>query len=118
MLQVVELNSDLFFEAYEALENDFDLTVTALASSLPYDNFSPMAFSFFEKRRNNLDYFEEMRTKIQEKVRAYDTFMKVVLVGMSLGNESCCLTLLNQGAETEVGYKKLIAEYLDVPYGK
>jgi hypothetical protein len=28
------------------------------------------------------------------------------------------LTLLNQGAETEVGYKKLIAEYLDVPFGK
>jgi len=52
-------------------------------------------------------------------METHDTFFRTVLRGMSQSVDSLGsgLSVLNQGTETSVSYKKLIAQYLDVPSG-
>jgi hypothetical protein len=113
MLKAVELNPNLFFGASDELQKDFDLLVAALAASNLLYNENSMARRFFEEQVGDLEFVERVRARVRGQLAVHDTYTKVVLPAILLGNKSCPLTILNQ----ELGYKKLIAEFLDVPLG-
>jgi len=58
-----------------------------------------------------------------KELEMHKTFFSTFLSGISSrvdesGAGRSSLSVLNQGAETALGYKKLTAQYLDVPTGK
>ena len=113
MLKAVEYSPQLFFHISPKLCYDFDMVVTALAGSNPYYDPSSMAHCYLRRQRSDPNSFEKVRTRVQGQLEAHNIFTKLILPAMSHGSQACPLTLLNQ----EMGYKKLIAEYLDVPLG-
>ncbi|KAG7365829.1 protein of unknown function DUF4116 containing protein [Nitzschia inconspicua] len=68
------------------------------------------------------DKIEGYLSFLNSKLEMYDTFVCCVLGNMlstqSVITTGSSLTLLNQGRETSVVYKRLLAEYLGIPTGK
>jgi len=114
MLKVIQFQSLLYFKASSKLRKDFDLIVTALASSGSYIDYSSMAHQFFSAQEGDYALVGKIRNRLQEQLEIYSTFTKVLLPAISLGSESCPLTLLHE----ESVFKKIIAEYLDFPWGR
>lgn len=50
----------------------------------------------------------------------YETFVTSILIGISLPADPahCPLSILNQGVETSIAYKRRIAEYVGIPMGE
>lgn len=114
MLQVLERDASLFGCASFGLQQDFDLAVLAFSTS------RALVESYARQNHYNgqHQFFEHLRAKVREKLKMGDTFFATILCGMSQEIDSeCSLTLLNQGTETVMSYKKLIAQFLDVPIG-
>jgi hypothetical protein len=70
-----------------------------------------MACKFFEEQVGDLEFVERVHARVRGHLVVQNTYTKVVLPSILLGNKSCPLIMLNQ----ELDYKKLIAEFLDVP---
>ncbi|KAG7365832.1 protein of unknown function DUF4116 containing protein [Nitzschia inconspicua] len=68
------------------------------------------------------DKIESYLSFLNLKLEMYDTFVCCILGNMlstqSVITTGSSLTLLNQGHETSVVYKRLLAEYLGIPTGK
>jgi hypothetical protein len=62
---------------------------------------------------SDLEFVERVQARLRGQLVVHNAFTKVVLPAMSFGNKACTLMILNQ----ELGYKKLIAEFFDVPLG-
>jgi hypothetical protein len=118
MLQAIGHKASHFFHASSALQKDFHIVVAALARSQSFQDVFSMA-SRFLRCHTTPAFIHSIRARVRAKLAVRDCFMRVVLPAVSLGNrDSCCLRLLQQGNETETSFKKLIAEYLDVPIGR
>lgn len=125
MLQVVELNSQLFQFASSALARDFDLTVVAFAGSNSFTfPARPRTGEYHEYRPRGMGsrhemYVQEVRTTVRAMVASHDIFFQTVLcaVTLDLGDKTPALSMLNQGNSTSPALR-LIAEYLGIPTGK
>ena len=119
MLQVVQCKPALFDVASENLQRDLDLAITAFAgpSALAEEHMTRLHFNGLD------DVVNELVRSIRERLDWHDTFVATLLRGMSASPTNSTastplnLSLLNQGAETSVVYKKLIADFLNVPTG-
>jgi len=70
------------------------------------------------KGTKDVAYLSDFLFEISENVRAYDNFTSIVLPAIARDPNSS-LAVLNQGAETSLAYKRLLAEYLiGAPAGK
>ena len=122
MLRAVQLNPDTLPLASASLQKDFDVVVTAVAhwNRARHDEYDKLERDFCIGNEGDLDYFsfvESVGRKIGEKLDSYSKFSTILLPGMKFGGDLTTLTLLNQGTETALEYKKRIADFLDVPCG-
>ena len=117
MLKAVALNEWSFCHASSSLQKDFDVAVLAYAGSRRFvEHLRRLAADErdFEKRV----LIEDHRIKIREKVELSGAFVRTILFAVSFDSQ-CARSLLNQGAETSLmGYKRRIADFLDVPVGR
>ena len=127
MRQVLEVAPSLFPCASEILQRDFDLALLCFADSYGtvlsflHQNGTFYNRAFYER----LDFLREFCHRALELRRLHETFVSTILSAMSpsllLGSSSqssSALSVLDQGAETALSHKKLIAAYLGVPTGK
>lgn len=138
MLPALEFNAHLYFLASDELQRDADFAVAALASASPYQrSLHGMARRFLALENgpqapHHPNFVSQLRLSIREQLVAHETFTTVLLPGVSLpsgattttttttqdDNTICSsLALLRQGMETEVGLKRLIADFVGVPTG-
>lgn len=117
MLQVVGLRPSLFKTAFGRLRNDFDLALIFFSGeeSLVQEEVCR------SRRERNTHAVDAFRFELSARLNAHRIFCTTVLPAMSLARSNdphCTLAVLNQGADTSLGYKQLIAEFLGVPVGK
>jgi len=117
MLQVLELRPSLFRLASARLQIDFDLAMLFFSG----EEILVQEDVRRRRRMRNDQYIEVFQSEVSAHLNAHRIFSTTVLPAMSLASNEdshCTLAVLNQGAETSLGYKKLMAEYLGVPIGK
>ena len=126
MQKAIELDPDLFCcTAGTTLRYDCDLALQAFAIS------SDVVIGWMQAELEDLDSdydydsAEDIRfvrwyhRRLQEMLQARDDFVQTLLGGISQKvNAGSNLTVLNQGSETSVAYKRRIAEYLGIAAGK
>ena len=114
MLQVLKLDPRLFYCAAANLKEDDDLALLFFA-----DNSDIIRTYLLVEVRLRRTYVEAFRSRIQDKLREHRAFCGTFLPGMTLDSGSTtALCRLNQGTETSLNHKQLIAAYLGVPTGK
>lgn len=113
MTKVLEHDPTLFEFASHQLQQDNELALLTF-STIPRD----YANLYVRKCRYNGQsaFLERLRVTIERKLELYETFVRTFLFG-SLNDDSP-LACLNQGIETSIHYKRLVAQYLDVPTGR
>lgn len=118
MLQVVEKNATLLRESSAQLAHDFEMALVAFGGSSAKSR--DLAGLYDINDRDDIQFITEFAKEVREKVRSHENFVKRILCGMSTGKSVtiCRLPLLDQGQETSLAYKKLLAEYLGIPIGK
>lgn len=125
MLQVVEINGQLLCEAWGNLSKDYDLAVVAFSST-------PDLCSRYDANDNDDFMFLISFAKyVRERIQEHDNFIQI-LCGITLStsesipsdgdsnvlqHRQCYLHLLDQGTETSLEYKKLLAEFIGLPSG-
>jgi len=130
MRQVLEVAPSLFPCASEILQRDFDLALLCFADSYSavlsflHQNGTFHNRAFYER----LDFLREFCHRALELDRLHETFVSTILAAMSpsllllesssSSGSSSALVMLDQGAETALSHKRLIAAYLGVPTGK
>ena len=126
MQKAIELDPDLFCcTAGTPLRYDCDLALQAFAissdvvigwmqaepeeSDSDYDPYSA----------EDIRFVRDYHGHLQGMLQARDDFVQTLLCGISQGvNPGSNLTVLDQGSETSVAYKRRIAEYLGIATGK
>jgi len=110
MLQAVKLEPQLLVVAGRIVLYDFELNLMAAARSCDRDEH-PLHHICMERA--------PFLTTVRHKLHIHGVDVGMLLPGMSrFGNSSSSgLALLDQGSETSLVYKKLIAEFLGVPIG-
>jgi len=131
MQKAIELDPDLFCcTAGTPLRYDCDLALQAFAISS--DVVIGWMQAELEDSDSDYDYdsAEDIRfvrwyhRRLQEMLQARDDFVQTFLCGISqsvnntAADGSSNLTVLDQGSETSVAYKRRIAEYLGISTGK
>ena len=113
MMQAVQHDAFLFGFASAALQQDFDLALLAFAAENP-----AVVGAYLNERhhRNQRQFVESFHLQVQDMLSVHQAFW-TLLSGILPGSGST-LTVLNQGSETSLGYKQLIAALLDVQTGK
>ena len=115
-------NKDFMREALKLDPNLFDCASQSLLQNLKLAVFvfADFRFSFFcylsSDRNGRRALIRGHRIAIASRLEKYDEFFALILCGVSSGSST--LSVLNQGTETSVNYKKRIAEFLDVPTGQ
>ena len=113
MMKVVAHDASLFGLASAALQQDFDLALLAFAAQDP-----AVVGAYLNERHypNQRHFVERFHRQVQDMLGVHEAFW-TLLCGM-LPDSGSALTVLNQGLETSLGYKQLIAALLDVQTGK
>jgi len=116
MMRAVELQPSLieYITTSPALRYDFELRLNIFSFSCNHDRAVQEVEIWAEEEHA---YFRAFQSEVNSQLFANEVFTSLVLPAISL--DSCCaLALLNQGTSTSLGYKKLIAQFLNVPTGK
>lgn len=119
MLQVVRHQPWLFLRAGPDLTSDYDLALEALGGPDADEEF--VDFYVNREQSTRSAFLPKLVKTVDEKLDAHDNFVKTFLVAMKYeqaNSSDCAIPLLDQGAETSLGLKKLVAEFLGVPTGK
>ena len=118
MIQATEYHEGPFECASDAIKGNFELVARALSHSQVYTK------KYMNKRDDDewRYWIESIYGRLRGELRRYVRFVRFFLsqlVDTKGGRSSTSpLRILNQGPETTLVYKKLIAEYLGVPFGK
>lgn len=126
ILQAVEKNPLMLNRVAGSLRGDKDLAIAALSGSygflsVHYQNlqFIPDDAEARDIHRRIDRFWFEVNETIRQKLRARDIFVKLVLGNIDLSEtKPSLLGVLNQGDETSLMTKQLIADYAGVPIGK
>ena len=113
MIKAVEHDASLFGFASVALQQDFDLALLAFAAE---DPAVVGAYLNEQHHPNQRHFVESFHRQVRDMLSVHEAFL-TFLCGMSPRSAST-LTVLDQGSETSLGHKQLIAAFLDVPIGK
>ena len=113
MTQAVKHDTSLFGFASAALQQDFDLALLAFAAE---DPAVVGAYLNVRHHPNQRRFVESFHRQVRGMLSVHTAFW-TLLCGM-LPDSGSTLTVLNQGSETSLGYKQLIAALLDVQTGK
>ena len=118
MIEAMDHSPELYSCASEEVKSDFVVMTMAFAD-LPTTATEVMLKLHFE---GSDDVIERYLDFLQSKLDPFNTFSACILGNMlstqSVEETGTNLTLLNQGMETSDIYKKVLAEYLDIPTGK
>ena len=116
-MQVVEKNATLLQESPSQLARDFDLALVAFGGSSTKSR--DLAGLYDVNDRDDFIFLIDFALKVRAKVVSHDNFVKRILCGMSASHvdDRFHLPLLNQGNETSLVYKRLLADFLGVPMG-
>ena len=107
MTKIVEIDPELIVCAADELQTDFDLALMSIGNSKEVFNY------YTEQKTMFLQVFFEL---VVQKLSLYDSYFHLVLGGMM--QPRCYLSMLGQDNETTISFKKCIAAYLDVPFGR
>lgn len=113
MLQAVAKNSMLLWDGENGLHRDYDLALIAFANSdTLYQSFDMMD-------RSDAAFLNGFWYYLEARLQVHSNFM-LILAAMSADSSfdaqsKSNLELLNQGTETSMKYKRLLAELLGVP---
>jgi len=119
MLMVVLHDNSLVACATSSLQQDYDVLLKAFAG--PQD---AVEYCLDHPDWDGYARIPYVNAKMTRELEVHKTFCSTVLYGISdcsvaTGTgDAPTLSVLDQGAETSVTYKMLIAEYLEVPAGK
>ena len=115
MLKAVAKDGRVLNEACDALRHDYDLALIA------FSNSCYALHHFDDEEGEDFEFLVSISKRVRHRLAEYDVFMKQVLCAMECKrpdcDPGCCLSMLNQGPDTSLGYKRLIASYLGVPGG-
>jgi len=120
MVQSIERFFSLHTHASDLLwrKHGDELEAAALSASPAFAQKQMLRLNF----DGNDALIEEVRADVRHCLERYDLFRSTILPCMlttqSVAETKSNLSLLNQGPETSVVYKKLIAGYSGVPTGK
>ena len=118
MLEIVRFEPELISKASSSLRMNFDFMLLAVSGGNGMAIIRLYWTRGYKKGDLGLLDRDDFQQRIQKMLALYDAFVKEILGAMSsVGKADCALSTLNQGLETSAAYKKLIAEYLDVPAG-
>lgn len=117
MIRATEYDASIFEVAADAIKGDYELVVRYTSSRNHAGRYV--------NRDDSAEWraeIENLKTRLHDDLRTYKRFIAFFLRPLS-GFEStwqqhCPVSLLNQGSETTLAYKKLMAEYLGIPTGK
>jgi len=110
MLQLIELNPNIYHAASNELRKDFEVLLVAFGNA---QGKFPVATRGNWSGRTLANFI----SRVKLELRHYEIFVGTVLFGMTRQPE-IALDLLNQGEPTAVNYKRLIVAFVDVPTGK
>jgi len=117
MLQAIEHNPNIYHACPDQLLADFDVFLTAFGGTA--GKYPAITEESWMRLRGVI---RQCGLRVEEELVKQETFVKTLLCGISLHHPNTtpttALALLNQGEATALSYKRLIAEYLDVPTGK
>ncbi|CAB9506027.1 expressed unknown protein [Seminavis robusta] len=117
VLKVVKHHPFLYTQATGSAKICLQVMAAAFAGcpEIAYRALADLPF----KEQTNL--VRRLQKYIHNELEPYSTFCSCVLGNMistqSMASTGTSLTLLNQGLETSLRYKKLLAEYLGIPRG-
>ncbi|KAG7351720.1 protein of unknown function DUF4116 containing protein [Nitzschia inconspicua] len=118
MTQVVTQCPKLYLEAGDEVAADPVVMTIAFAGLLDLASKTMDKLHF----DGHDDKIQSYLSFLNSKLEMYDTFISCVLGTMlstqSVESTGSTLTLLNQGHETSIVYKRLLADYLGIPTGK
>jgi hypothetical protein len=111
------------------LAHDYDLALVALGGSFSSTTptHSSNSAEVERKRRNLVGWYDindgddfvfwtEFAVWVHDQVLMQESFVSLILGGIM--SSTCHLSVLNQGYETSLVYKKLLAEFVGVPMGQ
>ena len=117
MLQAIEHNPDVYHTVHSDLLSNFDVFLMAFGGTA--GKHPAITTESWMRLRAVI---RQCGLRVEEELVKQETFVKTLLCGISLNQANTtpttALVLLNQGESTALSYKRLIAEYLDVPTGK
>lgn len=117
MLKILTVDATLYLCMPDSVKLDFDLSVLAFSGSSKTIEFKSQDGA--EGKKVN-DHVSVVMSQVTQLLELYDTFHATVLCGMSHGadgSKSSTLAALDQGTETLVYHKRMIAAYLGIPTG-
>jgi len=118
MLQVLEIQPMLLrsIPRLAPMRQDFDILLQAFGRSrAAIEHYLKVGSPTLSETAQNVASFQ---AGVQELLQVHESFTKTVLLGMSAASTESILSRLDQGAETSLSHKKILAEYLNVPTGK
>ena len=134
MLQIVAKNPTLFLEALNSIFYDFDIALEAFGGgdddeaedAAKAAQRRDLAGSFDFNNRTDFEFITGFAAKVRERLVAHDNFVKVVLCAMSpqtksnnkLSDDEGHLRTLDQGSETFLAYRVLLAQFMGIPVGR
>jgi hypothetical protein len=120
MTQVVERNPDLCSHAIGKARDPW-VMVTAFSSSLDFA-LRDLLHARLNDDRNDETIGNVLLAFVRDQLSSYKTFSSCILGNMlstqSMAETGSTLTMLNQGPETCLEFKKTLAAYLSIPTGK
>lgn len=116
MLRAVAINGRLIIHAHESLKDDSELLWNAFYQHPP--SSYALTFGHVHNHSRGAYLLTKFAVIVRERLRSYLDFL-VVFGGISDATATeCSLSLLNQGQETAVGYKRLLCDFAGVPLGE
>jgi len=127
MLKVVGINPNLIREASRKLSQDFEVALMAFGGGngqkRAFERSRDLPGMFDISDGDDLEFLTNFAKEVRARLESHESFIRL-LCGMStkrsLGDDeaSCPLRLLNQGGETTIAYKKLLAQYAGISMGR
>jgi hypothetical protein len=112
MRKALEYDPFLICCASDTLQKDFDLALLAFGTSDEvYIKYARQPLP-----ETKLRFLESFFVIVRDKLSAHHLFADLFLFGIA--QPQCFLSMLGQGHETSLSFKKSIAGYLDVPIGR
>ena len=135
MMQVVGKNPLVLREASRSLLNNFDVALVAFGGgdddadddSVAALRSRDLPGSFDINDREDFEFITGFAAKVRERLATHEIFVTVVMCAMSAAKNAakgeCIVTdshfrTLDQGSETSMAYRVLLAEFMGVPVGK
>jgi len=117
MLAILEIDPSLFPCATAELQHDFDVQILGFSGS------RETVLRYMQSGGSDLWCRNEVVVgqfceRAHELLAAHETFTTTVLFAISSAGSGSPLSLLDQGSETALSHKRLIAEFVEVPTGR